>query len=238
MNSPKTVVAAAILSADGKQVLAARRTSPPEAAGRWELPGGKVEEGETPEAALIREIGEELGCLIEVLDWMQGEAPIGESHRLIAATARVVAGEPRPREHDQVLWLAAEDLDSVDWLEPDRPFLDALRHVLGVPEESTLRGIFFEEEDARSAAATLEREGWTARVGRERYQGEDDDEDHPWSVETDAPEMVLELLVDEYDGWLDIPEEAPDDSIAPEPVELPDNPKRIKRPDLGSGRDF
>ena len=238
MNSPKTVVAAAILSADGKQVLAARRTSPPEAAGRWELPGGKVEEGETPEAALIREIGEELGCLIEVLDWMQGEAAIGESHRLIAATARVVAGEPRPREHDQVLWLAAEDLDSVDWLEPDRPFLDALRHVLGMPEGSTLRGIFFEEEDARSAAATLEREGWTARVGRERYQGEDDDEDHPWSVETDAPEMVLELLVDEYDGWLDIPEEAPDDSIAPEPVELPDNPKRIKRPDLGSGRDF
>jgi len=238
VNSPKTVVAAAILSADGKQVLAARRTSPPEAAGRWELPGGKVEEGETPEAALIREIGEELGCLIEVLDWMQGEAAIGESHRLIAATARVVAGEPRPREHDQVLWLAAEDLDSVDWLEPDRPFLDALRHVLGMPEGSTLRGIFFEEEDARSAAATLEREGWTARVGRERYQGEDDDEDHPWSVETDAPEMVLELLVDEYDGWLDIPEEAPDDSIAPEPVDLPDNPKRIKRPDLGSGRDF
>ncbi|MEU0265849.1 (deoxy)nucleoside triphosphate pyrophosphohydrolase [Nocardioides sp. NPDC006303] len=235
MNSPKTVVAAAILSADGKQVLAARRTSPPEAAGRWELPGGKVEEGETPEAALVREIGEELGCLIEVLDWMEGESAIGgTTGRLIAATARVVAGEPRPREHDQVLWLAAEDLDSVDWLEPDRPFLDALRHVLGVPEGPTLRGIFFEEEYARSAASTLEREGWTARVSRERYQGEDDDEDHPWSVETDAPEMVLELLVDQYDGWLDIPEDAPDDSIAPEPVELPDNPKRIKRPDLGS----
>ncbi|MBC7279045.1 (deoxy)nucleoside triphosphate pyrophosphohydrolase [Nocardioides sp.] len=239
MNSPKTVVAAAILSADGKQVLAARRTSPPEAAGRWELPGGKVEEGETPEAALVREIGEELGCLIEVLDWLQGESVIGVSTgsttgaRLIAATARVVAGEPRPREHDQILWLAAEDLDSVDWLEPDRPFLGSLRHVLGQPESATLRGIFFDEEDARSAAATLEREGWTARVDRERYQGEDDDEDHPWSVETDAPELVLELLVDEYDGWLDIPEGPPDDSIAPEPVDLPDNPKRIKRPDLG-----
>ncbi|GGR51606.1 mutator protein MutT [Nocardioides luteus] len=239
MNTPKTVVAAAILSADGKQVLAARRTFPAEAAGRWELPGGKVEESETPEAALVREIGEELGCLIEVLDWMQGESAIGAAGsttgRLIAATARVVAGEPRPREHDQVLWLAAEDLDSVDWLEPDRPFLDPLRHVLGVPEEATVRGIFFDEDDARSAAATLEREGWTAKVSRERYQGEDDDEDHPWSVETDAPELVLELLVDEHDGWLDIPEGPPDDSIAPEPVELPDNPKRIKRPDLGSG---
>jgi 8-oxo-dGTP diphosphatase len=57
VNSPKTVVAAAILSADGKQVLAARRTSPPEAAGRWDLPGCKVEEGETPESALVREVG-------------------------------------------------------------------------------------------------------------------------------------------------------------------------------------
>ncbi len=242
MNSPKTVVAAAILSADGKQVLAARRTSPPEAAGRWELPGGKVEEGEMPEAALVREIGEELGCLIEVLDWLQGESPIGEGSagstdsgtatggRLIAATARVTAGEPRPREHDQILWLAAEDLDSVDWLEPDRPFLDPLRHVLGMPVGSTVRGIFFDEDDARAAAAMLEQEGWTARVSRERYQGEDDDEDHPWSVETDAPELVLELLVDEYEGWLDVPADAPDDSIAPEPVELPAQPRRIKRP--------
>ncbi|TQL69740.1 mutator protein MutT [Nocardioides albertanoniae] len=230
-----TVVAAAILSADGKQVLAARRTSPPEAAGRWELPGGKVEHGETAEAALVREIGEELGCLVEVLDWMRGESALGSAGgRLIAATARVTAGEPRPREHDQILWLAAEDLDSVDWLEPDRPFLDPLRHVLGVPEGATVRGIFFDEGDARAAASTLEREGWSARVGRERYQGEDDDEDHPWSVETDAPEMVLELLVDEYDGWLDVAEEAPDTSIAPEPVELPENPKRIKRPDLGN----
>ena len=238
-----TVVAAAILSADGKQVLAARRTSPPEAAGRWELPGGKVEEGETPEAALIREIGEELGCLIEVLDWMEGESPIGGSTgptnetsraRLIAATARVTAGEPRPREHDQILWLAAEDLDSVDWLEPDRPFLDPLRHVLGMPAGSIVRGIFFEEGDARAAASMLENEGWTARVSRERYQGEDDDEDHPWSVETDAPVLILELLVDEFDGWLDLPEEAPDNSVAPEPLQLPDNPKRIKRPDLGN----
>jgi hypothetical protein len=40
--------------------------------------------------------------------------------------------------------------------------------------------------------------------------------------------------VDEHDGWLDIPEDAPDDSIAPEPVELPDHPKMIKRPDLGN----
>ena len=148
-----TVVAAAILSADGKQVLAARRTSPPEAAGRWELPGGKVEEGEAPEAALVREIGEELGCLIEVLDWMQGESPVGSDARLIAATARVTAGEPRPREHDQIIWLAAEDLDSVDWLEPDRPFLEPLRHVLGVPDGPRVRGIFFDEEDARSSSS-------------------------------------------------------------------------------------
>ena len=58
------VVGAAILA--GGRVLAARRTSPPEAAGRWEFPGGKVEPGETAEAALCREVAEELGCRIAV----------------------------------------------------------------------------------------------------------------------------------------------------------------------------
>ena len=58
------VVGAAIVR-DGR-VLAARRTAPPEAAGRWELPGGKVESGETPDAALVREVAEELGCTVAV----------------------------------------------------------------------------------------------------------------------------------------------------------------------------
>lgn len=118
------VVGAAILRAG--RVLAARRTSPAQAAGRWEFPGGKVEAGESPAAALAREITEELGCEIEVTGWLAGEAMIGSTHCLTVATARLLTGDPQPTEHDAVRWLGVEELDEVDWLDADRPFLTEL----------------------------------------------------------------------------------------------------------------
>ncbi len=66
-----------------------------------------------------------------------------------------------------------------------------------------MRGIFFDEDHARAVVARLVRDGLRGVLDRERLAGEDDDEDHPWAVLTDAPEFVLELLVDQYDGWLD-----------------------------------
>jgi len=118
------VVGAAIVR-DGR-VLAARRTAPPEAAGRWEFPGGKVEPGESPDDALVREVGEELGCTITVTGWLPGEVPIGERYVLTVALAELVAGEPEPREHDAVRWLGPDQLHDVDWLDPDVPFLARL----------------------------------------------------------------------------------------------------------------
>lgn len=127
------------------RVLAARRTSPPELAGGWELPGGKVETGEDPQAAVVREVEEELGCLIEVTGDLAGEAPIRPGYTLRAVLARVVDGEPVPREseHDAVRWLGPEELEDVDWLEPDRPFLAGLREVLldGAPLEGGNVGV-------------------------------------------------------------------------------------------------
>jgi 8-oxo-dGTP diphosphatase len=123
------VVGAAIVR-DGR-LLAARRTTPPEAAGRWELPGGKVELGEDPAAALVREIAEELGCVVAVDLWLDGESPIGTAHVLRAAVCSMASGEPRAGDdHDELRWLGPDQLDEVDWLEPDRPFLPALRAVL------------------------------------------------------------------------------------------------------------
>ena len=87
-----------------------------------------------------------------------------------------------------------------------------------------VRGIFFDEDDARSAALALTRGGFEATVLRERLAGEDDDEDHPWAVVTDAPMIQLEMLVETYDGWLDL-----DDDTPAEPLPLPDEPRRIKR---------
>lgn len=131
MQNRKLVVGAAVLK-DGR-VLSARRTHPVEAAGRWEFPGGKVEPGEAPETALVREIREELGCVIEVTGWLAEAAPIGDTHVLRVATARILEGAPEPHEHDLVRWLSAHELDEVDWLEPDRPFLPELE---GLLEES------------------------------------------------------------------------------------------------------
>jgi len=70
----RTPVVGAAIIRDGR-VLAARRTSPAAAAGRWEFPGGKVEPGETREAALVREVAEELGCRVEVTRWLTEEVP-------------------------------------------------------------------------------------------------------------------------------------------------------------------
>jgi hypothetical protein len=96
-----------------------------------------------------------------------------------------------------------------------------------------VRGIFYGEDHARMVVARLVRDGYDATVERERLAGEDDDEDHPWAVLTDAPAIVLELLVEQYDGWLDEEDAAaPDPLVRPSlpPVELPTAPKRIKRP--------
>ncbi len=127
----RAVVGAALLR-DGR-VLAARRTTPAAAAGRWEFPGGKVEPGEPPESALVREVREELGCEVEVAGWLAGAVPVGERHELTVALVRLVAGEPAPTEHDRIRWLGPDELGDVDWLEPDRPFLPGLREQMMAP---------------------------------------------------------------------------------------------------------
>ncbi len=85
--------------------------------------------------------------------------------------------------------------------------------------------MFFEEEQARTAVARLRSDGFEAVCGREPFAGEDDDEDHPWVVTTDAPSAMLELLVETFDGWLE-PDEPPP---APRPLSLPDAPRRVRR---------
>jgi 8-oxo-dGTP diphosphatase len=123
----RSVVGAAIVQ-DGR-LLAARRPKSSAAPG-WEFPGGKVEEGESPAEALVREIHEELGCTIEVGVFFDDRVPVGTDFELSVAPARVIAGEPIPHEHDAIRWLARDELDQVEWLPADRPFLDAVRGLL------------------------------------------------------------------------------------------------------------
>jgi len=92
-----------------------------------------------------------------------------------------------------------------------------------------VRAIFFDEDQARAVVSRLQADGFEAHVERERLAGEDDDEDHPWAVLTDAPAFVLELLVDQHEGWLDDEEPGTPGTPAP-PLDLPSAPKRVKRP--------
>lgn len=94
-----------------------------------------------------------------------------------------------------------------------------------------MRAIFFDEDDAQAVVARLRADGFEARVERERLAGEDDDEDNPWAVVSDAPAFMLEVLVDTHDGWLDDGEDrAEEQAEVPQPVALPTAPRRIKRP--------
>jgi hypothetical protein len=96
-----------------------------------------------------------------------------------------------------------------------------------------MRAIFFSDDDAEAVAGRLRADGFEAAVSRERLAGEDDDEDHPWAVVTDAPAFLLEVLVDERDGWLDEWDAHDTGSRAQPspPLDLPTAPKRVKRPD-------
>jgi 8-oxo-dGTP diphosphatase len=133
MSRPVLVVAAALvddLAAPGA-LLAARRRSPVSLAGRWEFPGGKVEPGESPEAALHREIREELGVAVE----LGGELPgpddgawgLSDRYEMRLWRARVISGDPEPLvEHDQLRWLPRGEWLTVPWLDADVRIVEAL----------------------------------------------------------------------------------------------------------------
>ena len=115
-------------------VLVAQRVRPPELAGRWELPGGKVAPGETERAALARELAEELGLAtgdIAVGDRLGHDIPLNGTTTLRAYRVRLIRGEPRPHDHQALRWVTAAELHDVDWVPADRGWLADLTRALG-----------------------------------------------------------------------------------------------------------
>ncbi len=122
------VVGAAIVR-DGR-LLGARRSAPSALAGGWELPGGKVEPGETETDALVRECREELGVAVLPGDRVPGEWQLRDDLVLRVYLATILSGDPQPLEdHDQLRWLAADEVDEVAWLPADVPAVAAARGV-------------------------------------------------------------------------------------------------------------
>jgi 8-oxo-dGTP diphosphatase len=128
----KTVLvsAVALIDVDGR-VLLAQRPEGKSMAGLWEFPGGKVEHGETPEAALIRELQEELG----IDTWQSCLAPLtfashsyDDFHLLMPLFAcRKWDGTPTPREGQTLKWVHGKDLKSYPMPAADIPLIPTLR---------------------------------------------------------------------------------------------------------------
>ncbi len=125
------VVGAAILR-DGACLVTQRGPQAAEPL-KWEFPGGKVEPDESPRAALVREIREELGLEIEVGPWL-GRGEHADARRRVELdvyTARIVGGEVRLSEHRRCGWFrSGEQIDGLDWAPADRPVLPALKRLL------------------------------------------------------------------------------------------------------------
>ncbi|MEU8814516.1 (deoxy)nucleoside triphosphate pyrophosphohydrolase [Actinoplanes sp. NPDC048796] len=135
VKSPKSrrVIVAAVIINDGR-VLACERSAPPEVAGRWEFPGGKVEPGETEEQALARECVEELGVRVEVGGRVGPDVSLAHGRAVLRVfNARLLGGDmPRALEHTAMRWLGVDELDSVHWLPADKPIVAELPALLSV----------------------------------------------------------------------------------------------------------
>ncbi|MEH0823376.1 (deoxy)nucleoside triphosphate pyrophosphohydrolase [Micromonospora sp. CPCC 205739] len=127
---PKVVVGAAIIR-DG-QVLACARSAPPEVAGMYEFPGGKVEPGESETDALVRECAEELAVRVEIGDRVGRDVRMAHGRSVLKVyVARLLHDDqPKALEHQGMRWLSAAELDSVTWLPADVPIVAALRPLL------------------------------------------------------------------------------------------------------------
>ncbi|SMC16632.1 8-oxo-dGTP diphosphatase [Desulfacinum hydrothermale DSM 13146] len=123
----KQVTAAILLR--GREVFIAQRPPGDRLAFRWEFPGGTVEEGETPEACLKREMEEEFGIQVQVLSFF-ARSLYRYDHGLIdlqAYRVRWTGGRLQPRVHAAVAWVPISRLDRYDLAPADRPFVQKLR---------------------------------------------------------------------------------------------------------------
>ncbi len=131
--NPTMIVVAAALVDDEGRVLLQQRAPGRAMAGLWEFPGGKLEDGELPEAALVRELEEELGIRAESASLAPAafaSAPLGDKHMLLLLyICREWRGEPQPLDASALQWVRPKEMTGLPMPPADQPLialLDAL----------------------------------------------------------------------------------------------------------------
>ena len=129
MKTIKAVAAVICDSIENKSKIFSTARGYGEFKGGWEFPGGKIEEGETPEQALVREIKEELdteirvGCLIDTIEYDYPTFHLS----MDCFWAEVVSGNLELKEAEAAKWLTKEELDSVEWLPADITLIEKIK---------------------------------------------------------------------------------------------------------------
>ena len=125
------VVGAAIIQ--GNKCLVAQRGPDSSLAGKWEFPGGKPEEGETPEAALARELFEELGVVTKIGEWVgRGESLVGKKRIVLDVYLADIKndGDLHSNEHSDLRWVDARGLTKLDWPDADVPIVPLVQALM------------------------------------------------------------------------------------------------------------
>ncbi|WP_455158480.1 (deoxy)nucleoside triphosphate pyrophosphohydrolase [Streptococcus sp.] len=120
-------VVAAAIEQDGK-IFCAQRPEGKSLGGFWEFPGGKLEIGESPEQALIREIKEELNSEIEIVSYINEASYDYNFGTVVMKTyhAKLISGNLELLEHQNSTWLAPNELGTLNWAPVDRPAVELL----------------------------------------------------------------------------------------------------------------
>lgn len=133
MEDRKAIEVVAALIREKDRFLACQRPAHKARGLLWEFVGGKVESGETGPEALVRECWEELGVTLDV-----GDAVMDVTHEypdltvhLTLYSAVIAEGIPQKLEHNDIRWITAEEMDTIEFCPADQVFLDTVRHVMG-----------------------------------------------------------------------------------------------------------